>query len=203
MTQNLRQVHALVLRAPAPGVRLRQVHALALSGPGSLGIPAGKKASDALKIAILATASTAGKVVTAADFTMEDPVAITGVKNTSVKISTANIDLVSGSQTLRYNRKSLSSAGYLFTAAIEVGAVATSVLAVLAQINALTGVVFEARDFEDTVIPAGATQVTLKAVSTSYIFIPGSTLVIQTHPTYPSLSDVITQIHLSGFTPAS
>jgi hypothetical protein len=168
-----------------------------------LGIAAGKKASDALKAAIMATASTAGKAILATDFTMEDPVAITGVKNTSVKINTANIDAVTGSQTLRYNRKSLTSAAYLFTTAIEVGTTATSVLAVLSQINALTGVVFEARDFEDTAIGVGATQVALKAATTSYIFIPGTTLVIQTHATFPSLSDLITQPHLSGFTPAS
>lgn len=203
MTQNLRQAHALVLRAPPSGVRLRQTHALTLSGPNSLGIPAGKKASDALKTAILATASTVGKSITATDFTIEDPVAITGTKNTSVKATSSNTDVATGSQTFRYDRKTLSNAAYLFTAPINIGSGNTSVYALLAQINTLTGVVFEQRDFEDTAIIDGATQVILKAASTSYVFVPGSTLTILLHSATPSLSDLIVNSHLTGFTPAS
>jgi hypothetical protein len=121
-----------------------------------------------------------------------------------VKINATNIQLATGSQTLRYDRKNLSAAGYLFTAPIDYAG-NTSVLALLSKINTLTGVVFEARDFEDTVITNGATEVTLVAAATSYVFIPGSTLKIQLHgtvPVWPSLEDVITNPHLNGFVTA-
>lgn len=200
MTQNLRQVHALVLQEATVNASLRQVHLLTLSGPtADLGIPAGKKASETLISAILATASTAGKAVTAADFTLEDPVAITGTKNTSVKATASNLDAVSGTQTFRYDRKTIASAGYLFTAPIETGSGNTSVLAQLAKINALTGIVFEARDLVDTPIADGDNQVTLVAASTSYVFIPGTTLTIALHSSTPSLATAIANAQLNGF----
>lgn len=163
---------------------------------------AGLTARETLKALFLSTASAAGVGITVDDFLMEDPVVITGVKNTSVKLNTNNVAVVTGSQTLRYDRQALNSVADKFTAPINTTA-ATTVYGLLAQINAHTGLVFEARDFEDTAIGVGATQVTLKAASTSYIFIPGTTLVIQTYTNFPSLSDLITQPHLSGFTPAS
>lgn len=205
MTQNLRQVHALVLQAPILATKLRQAHLLTLSAKSNgLGIPAGKTAADALKTAILATASTVGKSLTASDFAMEDPVAITGTKNTRVKINATNVQLATGSQTLRYDRKGLSNASYLFTATIDYAG-NTSVWALLAKINTLTGIVFETRDFEDTVIANGATEVTLVAGVNSYVFIPGTTLKIQLHdtvPVYPSLEDSITNSQMNGFVTA-
>lgn len=97
---------------------------------------------------------------------------------------------LSGSMYWYYNRVRMSRLTNL--SGIVIGAAANT-HALISAINTATGMVLTTADIVNDTIPAGSVEVTLTAATTSYFFVPGSTVQLGNTPTLASLfkSDVL------------
>lgn len=98
--------------------------------------------------------------------------------NTSVVVSALGPSNLSGAVTVFYNRQPISRAlgggGWPFSAISS----ATTISALLPQINTFFGTTLVAADIVDGAVAAGASSVIITIASGSYMFIPGSTMTL-------------------------
>jgi len=97
--------------------------------------------------------------------------------NTSVTLDSVVGQGYKGPMTVRYNRADAALSSTLANLVLpgDQTFAAANVHALIPLINSTTGLSFVTDDFVNDVIPAGSKSFTLKAASTSYFFLPGST----------------------------
>lgn len=138
-------------------------------------LPAGVTGQQAVLNMIAAKAKTSRP---ASDFTIDHANILDGDQffNSTVKAYASAQSGLAGSMTFRYNRVPLSRMGLLSTG-FEIGA-ATTIYGLLSTISAAAGITLTTDDVEDGPILSMDETVTLRAKSTSWWFLPDSTLVI-------------------------
>lgn len=181
---NVASLQAYALATPPAPVRLRDIRGysmvslplnLQLRSIGGyimtpfLALPLGQTAATALMAMILKLSKT---VRPASHFNLGQPETgdVEGY-STKVKLTPAASALLSGEMYFHYNRVHMNRLPDL--SSIVIGSAANT-HALIPQINTLTGMQLTTSDIVNDVIPAGYTEVTLTAASTSYLFTPGT-----------------------------
>jgi hypothetical protein len=112
---------------------------------------------------------------TAANLTIGQPQASTQNNcNTVVQITAQPASGYSGSMNLYYNRRNIQDAVTSTSWLLGTISAATTVQALLSQINTAYGTNFDPTDVVNGTVNAGATSIMLVAASTSYVFVPGT-----------------------------
>lgn len=119
--------------------------------------------------------------------------------NTSVSLTAKNGSGYSGSITFYYLRRPI---GDLNPTSLSLGTISvdTTIYAVLATINSKYSWNLSQSDVVDGIVKAGAQGITLTAASGSYLFVPGSQVIVGLHT---ALSSAVATTALTGFQNAS
>lgn len=118
-------------------------------------------------------------------------------KNSKVTISsTPNTAGYSGSTVLRYNRVLIERA-FLTATTLPTIPANTTIYALLPSLNTQFNSKLTTDDLEDAVVLAGAVRLYFVAKSTSYLYIPGSKVLIGTP--MPTMASLVTVKALAGF----
>lgn len=134
------------------------------------------------------------------DLVFSDPQVLAGQFNSNVKLTVPKGSKLpySGSMRMRYNRWSIAKP-FETRSAKDLTSFGSSVVNSLAAINAAFGLALVAEDVVDAPISAGTTQITLTIASGSFMFIPGTSVVLGGAAT---LASNMTSLDLDGFDPA-
>lgn len=134
------------------------------------------------------------------DLVFSDPQVITGQFNSNVKLTVPKGSKLpySGSTRMRYNRWSIAKP-FESRSASDLRSFGSSIVNSLDAINAAFGLALVPDDVVDAPISAGTTQITLTIASGSFMFIPGSSVVLGGAAT---LASNMTSLDLDGFDPA-
>lgn len=204
MTVNVAEIHGYALTHPTLQVKVAEIHGYALvasTRPSAirslqgyaLGVPPQTVGIRALngyalvtinplpkvtgKAALMTMILAAGKTVRPeSHFSLgvpevyNDPNAAYSAR---VPLTALPVSQLTGSMYFYYNRVPLNRIGDL--GSLTIGS-ATTTHGLITAINTATGLALTTDDIVDTPITSGATTVTLVAASTSYMFIPDSTL---------------------------
>lgn len=198
MTTSVRQIVGYAAVSPASGVSVREVVAYSWERPkGTVGLRSVTGYAWRLNVAPLPLGKTGQLAlldlineVTDVTFTIGTGTyplvfgaltADASVLNTNTALSLTCPSKYSGSISVHYNRQLLTRAfpNAATTPLFSIPS-ATTIRALVPQINSTFGVHLVATDLVDGPVSAGATQITIAAASTSYMFTPASTQVLGT-----------------------
>lgn len=120
--------------------------------------------------------------------------------NTGVTVAPlgALLNQYSGHANLYYNRRSFADAFLISGTQWLLGTIttATTIRALLSSINSAYAIALDPTDVNDGPVPAGTTQLTLTAATTSYVFQPGTTVLLMNTV---ALTTAISNVNLPGF----
>lgn len=192
----VRKATAYALVATPIVTTIRKATAYALTRPKT---PLTKGKTSLEQLYALINSATLGTVFTTSNLAVTTIVAekYQGY-NTKVKVA-ATLQTIgySGSTYMRYNRVPLSRS---FEDSIEIGfaiVTDTTVYGLLSQLNTAHNLKLVPEDLVDGPIKANAKSLPLTAAATSYLYLPGSTILLGVP--YVSLLDVVTVKDLPGF----
>lgn len=175
----LREVRGYVMGVLPLSINLRSIGGYAMVT--YLPLPKGQTPAAGLMAMILAQA----KIVRPASHFTLGAVEVGSVQgyNAKVKLTPNAAAQLSGEMYFHYNRVYMNRMADL--SSIVIGAAANT-HALLAQINTLTGMQLTTSDIVNDPITAGSVEVTLTAATTSYLFVPGTTVQLGNTPTLAS-----------------
>jgi hypothetical protein len=194
----MRQVSAFSLQQSSTSGSLRQVSAFTLQKSAKPALTGGLAGLWPL---IQADASI---TVNSSNLSVSAPVADSTQPNCNTYVTVAPIGALlnsySGTYKLYYNRQdiNIAFAGNNNTWKLSVPS-ATTVKALLSSINSAYGIALDPTDVVDGPVAAGATQLQITIASTSYVYLPGSTLWLMNST---PITTAITNTNLPGFASA-
>ena len=196
----LRQISAYTLQQSPSKGQLRQISAFTLQKK-QLQIKTG--GLTGLWALIQADAK---QTITQAQLSVSAPVVDTSQLNCNTYVTVAPIGTLlqqySGTYRLYYNRTDINNAfvaGSTNTWKLGTLASATTIRALIPQINTQYGVALDPTDVVDGPVAAGATQVALVAAPNSYVYKPGTTVYLMNAV---QLATAVATVNLPGFTSA-
>lgn len=132
--------------------------------------------------AIYALINSESSVVwSASNSTLGSPSTDTSIANTntSIQLTALPVSGFAGTYALHYNRTSLGAQFSSTQWLLGTISAATTIHALIPQINAAYGVYLDPTDIVDGSVAANATQILLQTASTSYVYAPGQSVYLQ------------------------
>lgn len=191
----LRKISGVVLYEDAPIAVVRTIYGLALIADVSKTYLKMKGA-----VALLTAINKEhGKTLTAVQVSFADPAPSDDPSfNTTVAMLPAPDWLYSGQMVFRYERYALEELFRNESLTLPVGN-QTTVHERLAGVNSAFGCNLEPRDVVDGPVAANATGFTLTVASTSYLFLPGTSIRLGAPPPVTDLAQLSPNTDLAGF----
>ncbi|MNZ78399.1 hypothetical protein D3C78_969680 [compost metagenome] len=171
---SLRKVQGFTLESPIPDAKIRRIVGFSLESVTPTSLFSNLNGLETLRAAIK---KEMGVTVTDALATFGDPQPAIDSYNTRVVLTAVSTSEYSGTMGIRYNRFPLEEAFKGKNTSQVIGA-ATSIHGRLAAINAFFGLKLEPRDVVDKALLPDTPGFTLRVASTSYLYVPNSTMVI-------------------------
>lgn len=171
----LREVSGYVLEQVPPEMQLREISGYVLISQNL----SGYIFMDGLAAFKAAVLKEQGVALVPSLCSIGDPTTVSGFFDTRVKLTAAPTADVGGSHSIYYARFPLSEAFLNQDTSTIVGA-GNTIHSRLGAINSLYGMNLAPRDIVDGPVANGSPGFTLKAAATSYLFAPGSEVLIGT-----------------------
>lgn len=199
-TAQIRNVRGYALTSPPSQAQLRNVRGYALTA-ATKPPPTAQTGVNAMLWLLnqninIATPFTLSQLTIGTPSSYSDP---TGRNNAQVSVTAKSGSGYQGTMTAYYNRRTLDSVFNSTAWLLGTISSATTIRALIPQINTAYGVGLDPTDVVDGPVNAGATSLTLTIASGSYMFKPGSALMLPS----VSLSGVTPVTLLSGFDSAA
>lgn len=199
-TTQIRNVRGYALTSPPTQAQLRNVRGYALTA-ATKPPPTAQTGVNAMLWLLnqninIATPFTLSQLTIGTPSSYSDP---TGLNNAQVTVTAKSGSGYQGSMTAYYKRRTLDSVFSSTAWLLGTISSATTIRALIPQINTAYGVGLDPTDVVDGPVNAGATSLTLTIASGSYMFQPGSALMLPS----VSLSNATPVTILSGFDSAA